>query len=186
MSEPVEKQSGRAPLTGGQAAPKKLDETPVVRTPPPSHHVPAETIPQSNTAANAPIMPAYSPITEMSATTEIPPKQNNGGSRQDEVVILGSMPDQELLLRPRLLSHPSSLTFEFRWLIFSADDGYKHTQYSQFTITNTEEAASIAFRMRLRASSFICILVLFCPFRIVTFRFSAIATDSWNPCKVLT
>ncbi|CAD5214973.1 unnamed protein product [Bursaphelenchus xylophilus] len=49
---------------------------------------------------------------------------------------LGNTPDAEPLLNPK-------------WLVFSADEGYRAPQYATFSITNTEEK-TIAFRLRSR------------------------------------
>ncbi|KAI6196496.1 hypothetical protein M3Y94_01116500 [Aphelenchoides besseyi] len=73
-------------------------------------------------------------------SVQVPPATGKDESGKQEVLIVGSSPDVELLLRPR-------------WIVFSAEDGYRRTQYATFMITNTEECV-VAFRIRTRDRSF--------------------------------
>jgi len=89
---------------------------------------------------------AESPTFSTPPMIATPPNHRNAHSskqpesQRGEIVIIGTMPDQELLLSPKEL-------------IFSAEDGYRNSQYSQFSITNTENHP-VAYRMRTRNANF--------------------------------
>jgi len=119
----------------------KLAATPTLTTPPSYKN--AEPTKQSTPA---PIKSAESPTFSTPPMIATPPNHMHAHSskqtesQRGEIIVLGTTPDQELLLRPK-------------WLIFSAEDGYRNSQYSQFSITNTEEHP-VAYRMRTRNANF--------------------------------